>query len=175
MSDSTDVRGAGFGRRIGAMVYDVLLIVALMMVFTAILLPLSKGEGITPQAFGAAAYLYRLGLLVVWIGFYGIFWTRQGQTLGMLAWRIKVERNGGGLLDWAASIRRLLAATVPAAIIAALGTALPAESRQILICAAVVWLAGFAALCFDSQRRTLHDRWSHTHVVVMPKKSASKK
>jgi uncharacterized RDD family membrane protein YckC len=161
---------AGLIRRFGAMIYDALLLVALSMVFTALLLPFSKGEAITPATFGAPAYLYRVALVAIWILFYGRFWTRQGQTLGMMAWRIKLEREGGGLIDWRLAVTRLGASAAPPIVVALLGLALPTLARPILIAAAIVWLAGYCAIYLDRERRALHDRWSHTRVIVVPKK-----
>jgi uncharacterized RDD family membrane protein YckC len=155
------------------MIYDALLVIAIAMVFTALLLPFSKGEAITPAAFGAMAYLYRVALVAVWAAFYGLFWTRQGQTLGMMAWRIKLEREGGGLVSWRIALTRLAVAAAPPVIVAMLGLALPTLARPIMIAALVVWLAGYGAMYVDRERRALHDRWSHTRVIVLPKKSKS--
>jgi uncharacterized RDD family membrane protein YckC len=156
---------AGLVRRFGAMIYDVLLIVALSMVFTASLLPFSKGEAITPETFGAMAYLYRVALVAIWAAFYGVFWTRQGQTLGMMAWRIKLERQGGGWVSWRIALTRLVAAAALPVVIAMLGLALPALARPIMIVALAVWLASYGATYVDRERRALHDRWSHTRVI----------
>jgi len=152
------------------MIYDALLLVALAMVFTALLLPFSKGEAITPAAFGAVAYLYRVALVALWVMFYGLFWTRQGQTLGMMAWRIKLEREGGGPVDWRLALMRLGASAAPLIVVALLGLSLPTLARPILMAAAAVWLAGYCAIYLDRERRALHDRWLHTRVIVVPKR-----
>ncbi len=41
----------------------------------------------------------RLLLLVVF-AYFGLCWTRSGQTLGMRAWRIRLEGADGGRPDW---------------------------------------------------------------------------
>ena len=130
------------------MLYDFLLLIALTMVVTAALLPLTNGEAITRERFGAWEYAYRVLLLVVTVGFFGLFWTRQGQTVGMMAWRLKIEREDGRLLSWRDVIKRLGVAT-PSLLLAGVG---------------YFWA------WFDRDRLTLPDRWTHTRVVVLPKK-----
>jgi uncharacterized RDD family membrane protein YckC len=139
---------AGVLRRLGAMVYDLLLVIALMMVVTALLLPLTGGEAITNERFGAWEYAYRLLLLAVVVGFFGLFWTRRGQTLGMQAWRLRIQREDGGLLRWPDVLKRLLAATVS-------------------LCLAGI---GYWWIWIDRDRLAWPDRWSRTRVVVLPKK-----
>jgi uncharacterized RDD family membrane protein YckC len=139
---------AGLLRRLAAMVYDSLLVVAVMMVVTALFLPLTGGEAITPADSGALENVYRLVMLLLVIGFFGLFWTRRGQTLGMAAWRLKVERQDGKLLTWTDVLKRLGAACL---------SWLPAGM-------------GFLWILVDRERLAWHDRLSHTRVVVEPKK-----
>ncbi|MGB5102233.1 MAG: RDD family protein [Steroidobacteraceae bacterium] len=140
---------AGLLRRLGALLYDTLLLLALFMVATAIMLPLTGGEAITPAAHPALEFIYRAVLLVLFVGFYGLFWTRRGQTLGMASWRLRVEREDGSLLTWPDTLRRLAAATVS---LAAAGL-------------------GFVWILFDPERRAWHDRWTRTRVVQVPKRA----
>ena len=139
---------AGVFRRFGAMFYDLLLLIALMMVVTAVLLPLTGGEAITSERYGAWEYAYQILLLVIVIGFFGGFWTRRGQTLGMAAWRLKIEREDAGLLTWSDVLKRLAAAVV---------ALLPVG-------------AGYFWIWIDRDRLAWPDRWTHTRVVVLPKK-----
>lgn len=141
---------AGLLRRLGALLYDTLLLLALFMVATAVMLPLTGGEAITPADNPALEFVYRVVLVVLLVGFYGLFWTRRGQTLGMASWRLRVERDDGSLLTWPDTARRLAAATVS---LTAAGL-------------------GFLWILVDPERRAWHDRWTHTRVVVLPKRSA---
>ena len=141
---------AGLLRRLGALLYDSLLLLALFMVATALMLPLSGGEAITPAGHPLLEFAYRAVLLALLVGFYGFFWTRRGQTLGMASWRLRVEREDGALLTWPDTLRRLAAAAVSIA---------PAG-------------LGFLWMLVDPRRRTWHDRWTHTRVVVLPKRAA---
>jgi uncharacterized RDD family membrane protein YckC len=134
-------------RRLGAMIYDGLLLLALLMVATALFLPLTGGEAISPRDDPALELLYRAVLVLLTIGFFGIFWTRRGQTLGMASWRVRVEREDGAGLTWGDALRRLAAALLS-------------------------WLPlglGFLWILVDPRRRAWHDRLSRTRVVVVPK------
>jgi len=128
--------------------YDSLLVIALCAAVTALLLPLTGGEGVTVTEFGWWGYAYRVLLLAVILGFFGFFWTRNGQTLGMLAWRLRVERDSGSLLSWSDALKRLAAACLSWGVFA-LG---------------IFWIL------VDRDRLAWHDRVTHTRVVVLPKK-----
>lgn len=129
------------------MCYDALLILALWMVTTALLLPVTDGEAITPESAGVLEHLYRLVLLGIVVAYLGYSWTRTGQTLGMAAWRLKLLRNDDGLPSWRDASWRLAGAAVS---LAAFGL-------------------GYLWILVDPGRRAWHDRWSGTRVVVVPK------
>src|SRR5687768_14618893 len=99
-------------RRFGAMLYDALLIVALLMVVTYAFLPLTGGEALTADRIGALELVYRLVLLSVIVGFFGWFWTHSGQTLGMVAWRLRVQKPDGSRIGWGDALKRMAAAVV---------------------------------------------------------------
>jgi uncharacterized RDD family membrane protein YckC len=141
---------AGLLRRLGAMLYDGLLLLALLMVATALFLPLTGGEAISPRDHPLLEFVYRAVLVLLTVGFFGVFWTRRGQTLGMASWRVRVEREDGTLLDWGDTVRRLAAALLS-------------------------WLPlglGFLWVLVDPQRRAWHDRLSRSRVVVVPRGGA---
>ena len=135
-------------RRLGALLYDGMLLLAVLMVATALFLPLTGGEAIDPQADPLLELLYRLTLVLLIVGFNGLFWTRRGQTLGMQSWRLRVEREDGRLLTWADTLRRLAWAVLS---LAPLGL-------------------GYLWIAIDPERRAWHDRLSGTRVVVLPKR-----
>ena len=138
---------AGLARRLAAMLYDGLLLLAIFMLVTAAFLPLTGGEVITPRTNPALEYLYRAVLAGIVVLFYGAFWTRAGQTLGMASWRLKVEREDGARLTWGDTLKRL-----GAAVLSVLPLGL-----------------GYLWILLDRDRRAWHDRLSRTRVVVVPK------
>jgi uncharacterized RDD family membrane protein YckC len=141
---------AGVLRRFGAMLYDLLLVIALLFIVTALFLPFTGGEAITPGRSVVVERIYQAVLLCVVVVFFCLFWTWRGQTVGMLAWRLRVERSDGTLLTWRDALLRLGGACVS---LAALGL-------------------GYFWIWIDRDRLAWHDRWSGTRVVVTPKKKS---
>jgi len=138
---------AGLLRRLGAVLYDGLLLVAVLMVTTALFLPFTGGRALDPQERPVLEWVYRATLLLVTVAFFGVFWTRRGQTLGMASWRLRIEREDGGALTWGDTVRRLAAAVLS-------------------------WLPfglGYLWILIDPQRRAWHDRLSGTRILVMPR------
>ena len=76
-------------RHLLAMLYDLLLILPLFMAATAIWVAI-LGPTDTIAEPSVPAALQWAGWLLIVILFFGIFWRRGGQTLGMQAWRIKL-------------------------------------------------------------------------------------
>ena len=96
-------------RRFGAMLYDLLVVLALLIIATALFLPFTGGEAITPERSARSSASIRLALLVVIVLFFGFFWTRRGQTLGMLAWRsARRAQLTEALLTWRDALRTRL-------------------------------------------------------------------
>jgi uncharacterized RDD family membrane protein YckC len=141
--EPADLRPAGLLRRLAALSYDTLLLVAVLMTVTWLLLPLTRGEAITHESVGAFEYLYRALLLGLIVAYFAFSWTRSGQTLGMLAWRIRVVRNDGALLRWRDVLVRLASSLL---------SWLPAG-------------LGFFWMLLDRDHLTWHDRLSRTRVV----------
>jgi uncharacterized RDD family membrane protein YckC len=139
---------AGVLRRFGAMLYDLLLVMALLFIVTALFLPFTGGEAITADRSIVIERLYQSVLLLIVVLFFCVFWTWRGQTVGMLAWRLRVERSDGKLLTWRDALLRLAGASLS---LAALGL-------------------GYFWIWIDRDKLAWHDRWSGTRVVVTPKK-----
>ncbi|MGH8131195.1 MAG: RDD family protein [Steroidobacteraceae bacterium] len=98
--DSLTGAPAGLLRRLAAMLYDALLAIALAFVATFALLPLTDGEAILTSTQGLAGHLYHALLLLILFAYFGICWTRGGQTLGMKAWKIRLQTADGRRLSW---------------------------------------------------------------------------
>lgn len=138
---------AGLMRRLAAMLYDAVLVAALVLVaFAAVYLPLAIGFGLEETKDQPLWFIY---MVLIVIGFYIWFWTHGGQTLGMRAWRIRLFGKDGS----------------------------PVTYKQALIRAGVACLSltlfglGFLWSLFDPQKRSWHDIASGTRVVLMKKKA----
>lgn len=128
----------GLGRRLLIMAYDAVAVIALMMLATALAMLLGFRElNVLSDP------LYAATLLLTWFAYLAWCWRSGGMTLGMRAWRVRIERVGGGLPGWAECARRFAAALLSAA---ALGL-------------------GFWWALFDRERRCWHDRLSGTRLV----------
>ena len=140
---STDREYASLARRLGALLYDGLIVVALWMLTGAIVLSFTGGEAIP-----AGTFWFR-GLLLLVAGlFFTAFWTRDGQTLGMRAWRLKLVQEDGDVPGWRTAGLRFAAGCLS---LGALG-------------------AGFLFALFDEHKRAWHDKVAGTRLVVLPKR-----
>jgi uncharacterized RDD family membrane protein YckC len=128
-------------RRLGALLYDGLLLAAIWMTLTLALVVV-RGAPIP-----AGTLSHQLLLAASSAAFFIGFWTRGGQTLGMRAWRLRVERQSGQPLDLATAALRFAVGLTSAAMLG----------------------AGLLWLWIDRDRLTWHDRAAGTRVVVLPK------
>ncbi len=163
---------AGLTRRLAALLYDALLLLALLFLGTLAILPLTGGEEITPSAQHAAAYLYRGYLALLGLGFFGVSWTRSGQTLGMKSWRIRLESANGRAPGWGAATLRFtlgLGFALAALYGLSLGHA-PGWSAKDLA-AAVLFVplaANHAWILLDRRGRSLQDIICRMRVIRLP-------
>ena len=139
-------RPASLRRRFAAMLYDSLLIIALLFLATLPFTALRGGEAVE----GSTAYELSL-MLVVYLFFLG-FWSTRGRTLGMQSWGLQLEdANGRVPSPRQASIRFV----VSLVSLAAFGL-------------------GFFWQLVDKDRMTWHDRASRTRVMHYPPLKKSK-
>jgi uncharacterized RDD family membrane protein YckC len=133
----------GLLRRLAAILYDSMLLAAILFLASLLALPLL---GDHPSQ--AGLFFFRLYLLLILFAFFAWFWTHGGQTLGMRAWRIRLQnRNPGPITLWQVLLR--------------------------FIIATFSWLLlglGFLWSLIDREKLTWHDRYSMTELVVVPKK-----
>ncbi len=98
-------------RRVGAMIYDGLVLVGIWMVGTAVIV-LVGNRGVE-----SGNLAYQLYLLLLAFAYFHLSWQRLSQTLGMRAWRIRID-PGDRPLTLGRSLRRFF---VGLASIATLG------------------------------------------------------
>ena len=141
-------------RRVAAMVYDGLLIMALLFMagFLNLFIQLQifgneRLMAMTEQGYNLGGPVFYCSLLVMVYGFFGFFWTRSGQTLGMQAWRIKIVTPDNQLITPWQSIIRFTTATV------------------------ALTLAGIGLLwaLIDRQKRSWQDVASSSRVILLEK------
>ncbi|RUO40688.1 hypothetical protein CWE22_00290 [Pseudidiomarina aestuarii] len=109
---------AGFWRRVASWIYDLLVAVAIIMLASALALGfaallttfgwITLGEGEDHAAWLNRSPLFGMYIVVMLALFFGWFWWRSGQTLGMRAWRLKVQQRNGQRLTKKQTLVRLL-------------------------------------------------------------------
>lgn len=169
---------AGVGVRLIALMYDSLLLIALVAVINVIVITI-----FTPSAASAGNHavllspairqglMFPLSLGAIF-SFYGYCWTRSGQTLGMQTWRLEVRDLNGQRLTWGRSLQRFIAASALPLLCAMASWLLHPHDLRAL---AISVFAGLAAnylwallpLSFGVGR-SLHDQLSHTDVLRVP-------
>jgi uncharacterized RDD family membrane protein YckC len=161
---------AGSFRRLAAGAYDALLILAVLMIVTAALLGSTGGEALTARTVGPWEYAYRALLAALVAAYFGIAWTRRGQTLGMKAWSLRVERLDGATLRWPDVLRRLgCAAPLYLLAIAGVLAYMTKLAGPVALAACAAPLVASYAWHTIGGAGTLHDRLSRTRVRVIPK------
>ncbi len=133
-------RPASLWRRLAALFYDSLLLLALWFLATAVLLPFNDGEAIHSGNPLLSTYL-----LFISFFFYGWFWRHGGQTLGMRAWKLQLRNLRPGPVTWLQVLLRFFVA-VPSGLLAGLG---------------YLWIL------VDKQKLSWHDRYSETCIVQL--------
>lgn len=106
MSDPVfcDYPPASLLKQLLAMVYDSLLLFAVLFFATAVALLFNDGEAIESSP------LFTLYLMFTLFTYYAWFWRKSGQTLGMSAWKIRIVDETGANPGWISSYLRLCCA-----------------------------------------------------------------
>jgi uncharacterized RDD family membrane protein YckC len=150
----------GLLRRLGAMIYDGLLILALLMVAEFLIV---APFGITEDH--PLFLILRLYVPLLAFAFLGWFWTRpRGQTLGMQAWHVRLVGSGGRVSWRQAGIRFMAALVQWCVVLAAIALYVRGWWWATLPLAALV-VAGIVMARRDPEGLMLHDRLSGTRLV----------
>ncbi|WP_257293745.1 RDD family protein [Endozoicomonas sp. YOMI1] len=152
--EATNLTPAPVWRRAAAMLYDSLLILALLFMagFINLFIQIQifgdeQLKTMTEEGYQLGGPFFYAALLVIIYGFFGFFWTRSGQTLGMQAWRIKVVSSNNHLISpWQSVIRFLTA--IPSLSLAGIG---------------ILWAL------IDHKRRSWQDLASSSRVILLEK------
>jgi uncharacterized RDD family membrane protein YckC len=137
------MKNCGLLRRFGAILYDTLLLLALLFLVTIPFIAARGGEPVEADE----NLLYQLVLVSVVFFFFTVFWSRSGRTLGMQSWGLQLEMPDRKVPTFSAATVRFFAAMLS-------------------------WLAlglGFLWQLWDKDKLTWHDRLSGTRLVHYPK------
>jgi len=142
---------ANFLQRMGAYIYDLLVITALLMLATLVALLLTMISNkiglINISAYNdiadylAHSLLFAGYLAAVIIAFYGYFWSHGGQTIGMKAWRLRVQNSDGSDINFTQALIRMATSAFGLGNVSAIFT----------------------------NRNAFQDLWAECEVIVLPK------
>ena len=141
-------------RRLMALMYDCFLLLGVLFLATLIpaiithqLKPMSgdKVYDLPPLFQGAGFSIY---LVFITLMFFSYFWRKNGQTLGMQAWRLKLVDVDGNRPSWGQCFLR---GAVAIFSFASAG-------------------AGYFWILIDKEKLSWQDRASNTRVLLLPKK-----
>ena len=135
---------APFLARIAAMIYESLLVIAVVFVASFIIIPV-VGEMHAPWQ----RHLFQVYILGILFAYFSAFWLRSGQTLAMKTWRIRLVQQNGDTLTFRQAVLRFFLALI-----------------GLLLAGAGFWWA-----LVDRDRQFLHDRIVGTRLVRVPRKA----
>ncbi len=141
-------------RRLLALVYDLLIVLAIVMVVGLVCQLATGGNLIRTGARTVVPVWYQALQGAVVVAYFVSSWRRGGQTLGMRPWRIRLTRGDGGRPTLQQALIRVLVAAAPLALLLlepVIGL------RATLWTLLAVWAGWFAVALVDPRRRALHD------------------
>jgi uncharacterized RDD family membrane protein YckC len=145
-------------RRLGAIFYDMLLLLSIWVIAAFLAQPWVDGQ---------ATIAYQLYLLAVSFLYFSWCWLHGGQTLGMLAWKIQLATLDDTPLTLKHAVLRFLAIVI-SWLIFSLGLFWLIRYHQTSV-AMIIWLVGLSGFLWsliDQQRRNGYDWASGTRVVL---------
>ena len=154
MDHSPAIATASLWRRLAAIGYDTLLVIAIAMLITFIDLKIKIWlfdiPDSQPAVLAEPAYWNWLNWLVVLsvtTSFFVFCWKQGGRTLGMQAWRLRVQQANGSNITTQQALKRLGGAIIS------------------LACGGL----GYMWILYDKENRSWHDIWSGTQIILLPK------
>jgi uncharacterized RDD family membrane protein YckC len=148
-------------RRLLALLYDLLIVVAIVMVVGLLCQLATGGKLIRTGATVAVPIWYQALQGAVVAAYFISSWRRGGQTLGMRPWRIRVTRDDGGRPTLQQALIRALVAAAPLVLLL-LEPVIGLRTTLWTLLAA--WAGWFAVALFDPRRRALHDLAAGTEI-----------
>lgn len=164
--------------RLMAIMYDGMLILAMLFLVGTVLSVIGTllfmDVGTTSQEAQKLPLWYQNGVMtpafvLTLVGFYGVFWRKSGQTLGMQTWRLKTVDAQGHLLTWRQSARRIFSACLLPLLCATIGGVLYSSRLSVLMSAFLGFIFNYLFCWLNSQGLAAHDIISNTMTLKIPK------
>ncbi len=136
------MENTGLFRRVAAILYDTLLVAAVLFIVTLPFIAIRGGEPVEPGSFS-----YQVTMVMATYVFFVGFWVRKGRTLGMQSWGLQLQDANDAIPSLATCSIRFVAAIVSWGVLG----------------------LGFLWQLIDKDKLTWHDRISGTRLVYYPK------
>ncbi len=147
------VMQAGFWRRMGAWLYDAMLLIGVLFLTGGLcigLVSLAASAGLIDLTgyLDASDYLgqsawFQLTLALVTLYFYIGFWIKGGQTLGMKAWKLYLQNLDGERIN---------------------------VTQGLIRCGTSAFGLGNFLVLIDPYNRSFQDQWASTRMIYIPEK-----
>ena len=171
---AANYRTSSLWRRMAALVYDLVAVVAIVMVVGMICQIATGGHLVHTGRHVAIAWWYRPLQYLVVVAYFVVSWLRGGQTLGMRPWRMYLRMNDGAPVRSGPAILRAVTVSLPMLLLS-IGHIVPPRVAMLALLA--VWVVFYAVALFNPRRRALHDLVAGTrlvHRIVPRRKRASR-
>ncbi|MCK5876365.1 MAG: RDD family protein [Candidatus Marithrix sp.] len=132
----TNSNHVGILRYFAVIFYDSLLLFSVLFLATAIAYPITGGQ---------VNIMFQIYLVIVSFFYFSWSWARGGQTLGMMAWRVKLVANDNQTVSLQRCLLRFL----------------------VSIISWLIFGIGFFWAFFNRQHYTWHDLVSDSHLIVL--------
>lgn len=134
--------GAALWRRLAALFYDLLVLVAIWMFAAALILLAFHGEVDVARQPALYHFVLQATLLLLSGLYFVVSWSKGGQTIGMRAWKVRILDNNGQPPGARQSLLRFVLALI-----------------------SLIGAFGFIWCLFDADRRAWHDVMAKTRMV----------
>lgn len=163
-------------RRLAGLLYDLVAVVAIVMVVGMICQAATLGSLIQTGAHTSVPWWYQLLQYIVVLAYFIVSWLRGGQTLGMRPWRMRLRTAAGGPIGLKTALLRALVVSAPL-LLPLLATLHAASIETVFVVMALVWALFYCVALFDKRCRALHDIIVGTELVhfAPPRRSAHAK
>ncbi len=159
------MQNTGLVRRIAAMIYDALLLFAVLMLASAPFVVPLGGEDMG----STYKLVYQLAMAAVIYAFFVGYWVTRGRTLGMQSWGLQIVNVQGQLPSLGQATIRFFAVCIPWACLVLGLNLLLAEQTLGAVASWAAFGVGFLWQLWDRNKLALHDRLSGTRTVFVPK------
>lgn len=176
--NNSPLQVAGVGVRLFAVLYDGMLLLALLFLVSVVLVSVGTlAFGTVGSASADAKELpvwYQNAVLspsfvLTLVGFYGLFWRKSGQTLGMQTWRLQTLTADGKLLSWTQSFVRILCACLAPMVCASVGYLAWGSRGAVLFSGLLGFLLNYLFCYVQPKGLAVQDLLSNTLTVRVPK------